>query len=107
MAWDFLNRYLGNEPEEDAVSPSPAEKPTQPPTPFYISHVPDQNAMAMSDEPRAYLMDPTTKRKRSEATEVEVRGKYPASMLNVGVGPFPKVRPWSQVNPKKLKLAKR
>ena len=106
MAWDFLNRYLGNEPEEDVV-PTPPVKPTQPPTPLYISHVPDQKLMALSDEPRAYFMDPTTKRKRSDTTEVEMRGKYPSSMLNVGVGPSPKVRPWSQINSKKIKVAKR
>jgi hypothetical protein len=99
MAWDFLSRYLGNEPEEGDKPTPPPEKPAQPPTPFYVSHVP-------SDIPpdTAYLMDPDTKRKKSDTTEVEMRGKYPASMLNVGVGPFPKV---ARHLAKKTKLAQR
>jgi len=86
---ELLNKLLEKLGKKEQVPDVLKELPTQPPTPFYVSHVPDMQAMAQSNEPRAYFMDRSTERKLSPSFYVEMKGRYGDNPPNVGVGPYP------------------
>jgi hypothetical protein len=114
MAWDFLNKLLGNEPEAKPVATPPEME--VPPTPFYASHVPKLDALAAAPGRSLYKVDQGTVNKqrytRDPVEEAALKDKYKDIPMNVGVGPFPTRRSQNkgnkvyQTKPGTIRLAK-
>lgn len=109
---ELINKLLEKLGKKEQTPDVLKELPTQPPTPFYVSHQPDMNAMATNNSPRAYFMDKSTERTLSPAFYVEMQGRYGGALPNLGVGPYPTRRSQNkgnkvhQTKPGTVKLAR-